>query len=723
MKKFNLKTGQKQMENAEYENVQEVFTIPVEIFAFFQEKVEKLNKRALKNNIPGIQYEVLEQKVIPENPEKGRDNDQAVYKIKVVGVVPRVDGWSFVATISHVIDDYGQYTNIVSAIPSLEDDIPSKYWKQEPICEHCKTRRRIKDTFILRNEDGKYKQCSRNCLADFLRNGNAEDIIRAAEILAMNQELSFLTEGDYDEFGGIGRKKELPLLNILALTNKVVSQLGYVKSSDYEHGPTKETIFQIIDNKKNNFKELLNDLGLQSVRTDAKDYIIADEAVQWVKDLTEKEMENSPYLRNLKSVVSSPFFGRKFMGIVISIIPSYLRVKDKTLREETLKRVREENGDGSPYLGNIGDSIQFNVLIEKTKGPFRNGESMLYVGVTEDFKMVKWWGKPSDLFEEEQKYAVIGVPISHKLDGYEKTEMTELRDVILESDAQSYDEEDPFIGEFVNEKGKMDDFILTLIDHKGPFESQYRYGYNSSQSYMIYIFQDDMGRKAKWSGPSGKYDFEIGGKYKVRAKPKKHDQYDRYENGPVTILTNVRNVKELEGSPEVEKENKDRVQKIIEAPIPEGIDNLFNLLENAYRVKEIVFGRYPDLNTLINKKITEIKQVMESMAYRDFLESEDAVILFKAYVWNNLGREPTDIENRYLKAVERLYMDENRVADIEKKCNLMQSNDNLLEQNRKLCQFFYVLAQSARQFVSEAVELYNKEYKEKYMEMYNEKLV
>jgi len=114
---------------------------------------------------------------------------------------------------------------------------------------------------------------------------------------------------------------------------------------------------------------------------------------------------------------------------------------------------------------------------------------------------------------------------------------------------------------------------------------------------------------------------------------------------------------------------------------------------------------------------------MESMAYRDFLESEDAVILFKAYVWNNLGREPTDIENRYLKAVERLYMDENRVADIEKKCNLMQSNDNLLEQNRKSCQFFYVLAQSARQFGSEAVELYNKEYKEKYMEMYNEKLV
>jgi len=720
-RKFNLAKRGQTMETKNdtgFENVQETFTIPAKVLSFFERKVEDLNKRAQKNSIPGIQYKVLGQETLP--PNGNRAKEEIVYKIQVTGVIPRVDGWSFVATIAHAVDDSGQYSNIVSAIPSLEEDIPQKYWKQEPICEHCRTKRRRKDTFLLKNEDsGEYKQCGRNCLADFLRTGNAEDIVRASEILAINQELALLTSEDFDEYGGYGRRtRDVPLLNILALTHKVVSQIGYVKSTDYDNVPTKDAIFEIINYDGNDPERMIRDLGLTSVETGAEDYIVADEAIQWIKNLSEEEARGNSYLSNLKSLSNGAFVNRKFMGLVVSMIPTYLRQRDKIRREQTLDRMREESGDDNPYLGIIGDSLEFNVMIEKTKGPFRNGTSILYMGVTDKYKMVKWWGKPADLFEEGKTYAVIGTPISQEFDKYEKTETTELRDVVLASEAPPDTSDDPFIGTIENGKGKMENFEFVLVDQKGPFQSDYGYGYGAPQSYMIYIFQDSMGRKAKWSGPTDKYDVEIGGKYKVRAKPKEHTENDRYEKGPVTVLTNVRNIEELEASPEVENEHRARVENIVATPIPQTLPELEELWRNTERTLEALNGRYSELELMLNKKIQEIRMVLEGFAYEDFLKSKDATILFKAYVWNNLKRTPTDIENIYLDSVKTLYLDQAKIEELETKCQTLGASPDLPIESQQLCQFFAVLTTSARQFIAEAKGVYESDYKERYMGIY-----
>jgi len=721
--KFNLsKTAQEVADNSAdktgettFKNVTDTYMIPAKIFAFFERKVEDLNKRAQKNNIPGIQYEVLEKKTITETVS---NKEKLVYVINVTGVVPQVEGWSFIASIRHGLDDSGQYSNIVSAIPSYEEQIPQKYWKQEPTCEHCRTKRRRNDTFLLKNDEtGEFKQCGRNCLADFLRSGSAEDIIRASEILAINQELALMSDEDFDEWGGSGRgRKDISLLNLLSLTNKVVSQIGYVSNkSSQDNLSTKETIFEIINYRGDDFKGMLKELGLTTVETTADDYEIADEAIQWIKGLVDDDIAGNSYLMNIKALSNSAFINIKFMGLAVSIIPSYIRQRDKIRKEQVIKRMREERGDGSPYLGNLNESVEFSVKITEKKGPFRNGSSMLFMGLTDDYKMVKWWGKPIDPFEEGQNYSVIGTPISHTIDKYEKTEVTELRDVIISNgEKQENNSQDPFIGTLTDGKGKMDNFELTLVDAKGPFQSQYSYGPGASSSYMVYIFQDSQGRKAKWMGPADKYDLQIGGNYTIRAKPKEHNMNDRYENSPVTVLTMVRGVQELGFSPEITKEEEDKVQQIVDTALPSTYNELTEFGRRIQRKIEQLNGRFPDLDSALQQKLYQITTSLDEIEFQQFYNSDDAIYAFEIYTGMTLGREMDETEKLYLEAFKELYKNKEKIQELESRCIEMESTPNIPTQTVKLCQFFTAITKAARTFEGAARQMYKNSYADKY---------
>lgn len=650
--KFNLSKYSQVNEETPISNSQQAvstFNIPAKIFYFFQRKVEELNKRAQKIGIPGIQYEVLGKKTLPSNAT--RPKETMIYEIKVTGIVPKVEGWSFVASVHHAIDDSGQYGNIVSSIPSYEDKIPQKYWKQEPICEHCNTKRRRSDTFLLQNDEtGEFKQCGRNCLADFLRTNNIDDIMRASALLAINQEIAMMGSEDFDEFEGFGRggRRSYPLLNVLALTKHIVSQIGYVPTRSETNTSTKEIVLLAMNLRGNkDLQGFLSNNKLTSIETEAEDYEIADESIQWVKNLSDKDVTDNPYLSNIKSLVNSSFIDPKFFGLAVSIIPSYLRQRDRIRREQTLKRLREEKGNINPYVGKLKEQIEFTVKIDKIKGPFRGGESMLFMGTTEDYQVVKWWGKPSDSFKENETYRVIGIPISQAIDQYEKSEVTELSNVILASENKGDRMGSQFIGVIdVDGNGKMDNFQLTLIDKKGPFQSSISYGRRAPELYEIYIFQDDSGRKAKWSGPTGKYRMDIGGKYSVRAKPKNHEPNDRYEKGPVTILTQVRDIQELVAPPEAVKHVSPQTQP---------------------------------------SEKTNIKM----------LQNDD---LFKKYFIEKLGHPLSALEESYFKPFAKVWNDQNQMETLERQCTTMDISKDVPEYLRRLCDFFKILVLAAKTF-------------------------
>ena len=80
-----------------------------------------------------------------------------------------VNGWQFAASL-----EYTDKGNIISGVEGIE--IPERYYKCAPWCEHCKTARDRKYSFIVRNtESGEFKQVGKACLKDFTGGLSATD--------------------------------------------------------------------------------------------------------------------------------------------------------------------------------------------------------------------------------------------------------------------------------------------------------------------------------------------------------------------------------------------------------------------------------------------------------------------------------------------------------------------------------------------------------------------
>lgn len=82
----------------------------------------------------------------------------------------KVNGWRFVATVEHT-----EAGNIIRAFDNTVE-IPERYRTSEAVCEHCNSKRRRKDTYLIVNESGEFKQVGKSCLKDFTNGLTAEAI-------------------------------------------------------------------------------------------------------------------------------------------------------------------------------------------------------------------------------------------------------------------------------------------------------------------------------------------------------------------------------------------------------------------------------------------------------------------------------------------------------------------------------------------------------------------
>ena len=75
----------------------------------------------------------------------------------------KFDGWTFCASVT----DIGADQNLLSVAEGVE--LPDRFRNTDHNkCEHCNKSRNRKETFIVGNESGEFKQVGRSCLKDFL---------------------------------------------------------------------------------------------------------------------------------------------------------------------------------------------------------------------------------------------------------------------------------------------------------------------------------------------------------------------------------------------------------------------------------------------------------------------------------------------------------------------------------------------------------------------------
>lgn len=82
----------------------------------------------------------------------------------------KVNDWEFVAELEHT-----ENGNIIRGTGIYE--IPERYYTGKPVCEHCKSNRFRKNTYIVRNSTtGEFKQVGKSCLMDFTNGLSAEAV-------------------------------------------------------------------------------------------------------------------------------------------------------------------------------------------------------------------------------------------------------------------------------------------------------------------------------------------------------------------------------------------------------------------------------------------------------------------------------------------------------------------------------------------------------------------
>jgi len=258
-----------------------------------------------------------------------------------------VNGWKFAASL-----EYTSKGNIIKAAPGVE--IPERFYNCEPWCEHCKTARDRKYSFVVMNEEtGEFKQVGKACLKDFTGGLSAEDVAHFESFFKEAEEASMSTSYS-------GGRTYYKVADYLACCAESIKLFGYVKngilgvSTSYRA----ETMYRYENNMRvSKFDEdLINECvkhGFDGKRKESVE--LAETVAKWAVG---NEL-NSNYHHNLKVACALDYCAWKELGILASVFPAFdrnLEIEAEKAEREAAQRLAAERSD---YVGEVGKRVSF----------------------------------------------------------------------------------------------------------------------------------------------------------------------------------------------------------------------------------------------------------------------------------------------------------------------------------------------------------------------------
>lgn len=331
-----------------------LFKIPAANLPRLQERVADLAKRAARMAKKGdlTNYIPIELAVGEKVVEARKDLPPAVYfLVEVTGMSPRLEGWTFVATLQH--EDEG---TILRPVPTVElpDGVLKPYRFAKPSCDHCGFKRRRNDTFVIRHDNGTMKQCGRNCLTDVTGCKHPQTVAAIAEYLATAASLAEEFESDFGGGGSSGPQVEDlgAYLAFVACAIRKVGWLSRTKARDTYNGPmaTADLAWS--------WMHPMPSLAMNArVYPEAGDVALATEALAWTDArLTEADPDTlNDYEHNLRVVVAGGIATLRVAGIAASLVPFFERI-----RGQELMKAKAVNAG---HVGTVGKVETFDLTL------------------------------------------------------------------------------------------------------------------------------------------------------------------------------------------------------------------------------------------------------------------------------------------------------------------------------------------------------------------------
>lgn len=272
------------------------------------------------------------------------------FQIAVEGMAV-LNGWRFVATIEH--KDGG---NIIRQYDTAVE-IPVKYRNAPPVCEHCNSKRRRRDTYIIQNEAGEFKQVGKSCLLDYTSGLSAENVA------------AFMEGFDLEDYAAPigGWKMYYDVKEYLSRAYEVTRIFGFAPTSAMDSTVCMIYECDEIQHKGANPKirsEVATAERMEAGRYNPKSkeaQAAAQNIIDWAKSFKDSE---TGYLYNLSVLCSSDFVEGRDLGILASAPHSYNRAmerEEERKRREQKRKEEQERRGASQHMGTVGEKLEADV--------------------------------------------------------------------------------------------------------------------------------------------------------------------------------------------------------------------------------------------------------------------------------------------------------------------------------------------------------------------------
>lgn len=388
-------------------------------YKIFEANMERLEKKltriANKCQKYGndFTYEKVGEEYQEQKDEYGNKYFAKYILVEVTGTAI-INDWQFVAAVDHT-----SHGNIIKKCPGINIEIPEKYYKSNPICEHCNSDRFRRNTYIVQNtKSGEFKQVGKSCLADFTHGMSADGI---AHYISLHDEL---IQGK-EPYTECGNKKYIDIKIALRYATETVLKFGYVKSDGDRPTKYRALEYYMVDNDNKGmmyeYRSMLKS-EMEAVDFDVRSKKVielSEKALAWI--LNQEESNN--YIHNLKAICSAEYIAYDNFGILASLIPCYERAMEK----EAQIKLESENCKLSDYVGNIGDRITVTIQDFKivTSWETNYGITAIYKIMDEDGNVYTW--KTTKGIGDQAKKITGTIKAHNEFMGIKQTEITRCR--------------------------------------------------------------------------------------------------------------------------------------------------------------------------------------------------------------------------------------------------------------------------------------------------------
>ena len=383
------------------------YSIPEQNIEALEKKLARIQRKAAKYGCP------ITCKRTGEHFETLMDEDRHEVVVRYIDIevegTAAVNGWEFAATLDHT-----EKGNVIQAVPGIE--IPARFYDCGPWCEHCKTRRERRNSYIVRRlSDGEFLQVGRNCLKDYTGGLSAELVAVYESYIHEAEEAS-----EWSGFGGWSRRY-YGVDEFMTAAAETIRIYGYASSQSSRISTRTLTLILMrgaVGDLSKYEQETYEDAVSKGWNMDSKESAErAAEVRAWVLS-TE---DNSNYFHNLRTACAVDYADSKTMGLLASAFVAYDREQGK-IKDRAEEK---EKGSRSEHVGEVGKRITVKTVEARCVTSWEGiyGWTYVYKFVDDAGNVFTW--KTGKGLDTDKPMTITGTVKDHtEYRGVKQTELT-----------------------------------------------------------------------------------------------------------------------------------------------------------------------------------------------------------------------------------------------------------------------------------------------------------